>query len=138
MLEELTARIRRLLLRAGVWHGPRTVVTDYGELDINPTQRSVRLRGAAIELTRREFDLLVALVDANGQTLGYQDIARMVWGNTDAARQSLRRVICCLRRKLQSTTGAPNHLLSIRGRGYRLNIRQPRPEAGSDLQSHPD
>ena len=124
LLEELAARTRRLLHRAGVWLGPRVLMTALGQFEINPLKRSVSLGGARLVLTRKEFDLLVVLAAANGSMLSHETILYQVWGDVDdSARQNLRRVIGSLRRKIEPKPKQPSSLVSIRGSGYRLNVQ---------------
>jgi two-component system KDP operon response regulator KdpE len=126
LLEELAARTRRLLHRTGVWLGPRTVTTVLGRLEINGLERSTRLNGEAIMLTRKEFDLLSALAGGDGATLSHEAIQRKVWGDTDSdGRQNLRRLISTLRRKIEPDPNQPVCVLSVRGDGYRLEVRRP-------------
>jgi two-component system KDP operon response regulator KdpE len=121
LLEELAARTRRLLHRAGVCLGPMTLKTGLGQLEINSLERNVRLDGKSLELTRKEFDLLAALAAAKGSTLSHDEILREVWGGEDtSARQNLRRLIGSLRRKIEPEPRHPIYLVSIRGSGYRL------------------
>jgi DNA-binding response OmpR family regulator len=66
LLEELAARIRRLLHRAGVYIEPKVLRTDLGRLEISSLKRIVSLRGVPLALTRREFDLLAVLARPMG------------------------------------------------------------------------
>jgi DNA-binding response OmpR family regulator len=53
LLEELAVRTRRLLHRAGVCLGPLMLKTGLGQLEINSLERSVRLDGKSLMLTRK-------------------------------------------------------------------------------------
>jgi two-component system, OmpR family, KDP operon response regulator KdpE len=123
LLEELAARTRRLLHRAGVCLGPLVLKTGLGQLEINSLERNVRLDGKLLLLTRKEFDLLAALAAAKGSILGHDQILREVWGGDDnSARQNLRRLIGSLRRKIEPEPQHPIYLVSIRGSGYQLTM----------------
>jgi two-component system KDP operon response regulator KdpE len=125
LLEELAARTRRLLHRTGIRLGPRVLSTGLGKLEINSLERSVRLGGAPLALTRKEFDLLAVLANANGCTVSHEIILNEVWGGSDdSARQNLRRVVGSLRRKIEPDPQQPTYLVSLRGSGYRLNARE--------------
>jgi DNA-binding response OmpR family regulator len=131
LLEELSARTRRLLHRAGNHLGPIVWMTGLGALEINSLERRVSLRGALLALTRREFDLLAVLANANGGTVTHEEILSEVWGGKgDTARQNLRRVVGSLRRKIELEPEQPTGLVSLRGSGYRLNVQE---EAGKSL-----
>ena len=131
LLEELAARTRRLLSRAGFSLGPRVLATHIGGLEINTLDRAVRLNGKVITLTRKEFGLLAALAGANGATLSHDEILRQVWGEGDPdARQNLRRVVSSLRRKIEPVPTKPVLLIGIRGSGYQLQaLREPREDS---------
>jgi two-component system KDP operon response regulator KdpE len=130
LLEELAARTRRLLHRVGVPVGPRTLTTSLGALEINSLERSASLHGEPLVLTRKEFDLLAVLVNANGATASHDEILHDVWGGRDnSARQNLRRVVGSLRRKIEPEPEQPILLVSSRGSGYRLNVQSEPGEA---------
>jgi len=125
LLEELAARTRRLLHRAGIHLGPRVLMTGLGELEINSLERRVSLCGVPLSLTRKEFDLLAVLANANGGSVTHEEILSEVWsGLDDGARQNLRRVVGSLRRKIEPEPERPTLLVSLRGSGYRLNVRE--------------
>jgi two-component system KDP operon response regulator KdpE len=125
LLEELAARTRRLLHRTGIFLGPRVLMTGLGRLEINSLERSANLAGERLDLTRKEFDLLTVLANADGGTVNHDEILRAVWrGKDNSARQNLRRVVGSLRRKLEPEPEHPNYLVSVRGSGYRLNVQE--------------
>jgi two-component system KDP operon response regulator KdpE len=125
LLEELAARIRRLLHRAGVYIEPKVLRTDLGRLEISSLKRIVSLRGVPLALTRREFDLLAVLARANGGVVSHGEILREVWGARGAAaRQNLGRVIGSLRRKIEPEPEQPTCLVSLQGTGYQLRVQQ--------------
>jgi two-component system KDP operon response regulator KdpE len=121
LLAEFSARARRLLLRGGTKYRSRSVIHGLGLLEIEPFDRSVRLRGESIALTRKEFGLLAVLVAGRGQILTYDEILRKVWGSDYiGAIQNLRRVVSSLRQKIEPEPARPLYLTSVRGTGYRL------------------
>ena len=78
-----------------------------------------------LSLTRKEFDLLAVLANANGGSVTHEEILSEVWsGLDDGARQNLRRVVGSLRRKIEPEPERPTLLVSLRGSGYRLNVRE--------------
>jgi two-component system, OmpR family, KDP operon response regulator KdpE len=127
LLEELAARTRRLLHRAGVHIAPKVLITGLGRLEISSLKRIVSLRGVPLALTRREFDLLAVLARANGGVVSHGEILREVWGaRGDAKRENLSRVIGRLRRKIEPEPAQPTCLVSVQGTGYRLRAQQER------------
>ena len=121
LLAEFSARARHLMLRRGADYRTRCVIHGLGLLEIEPFDRSVRLRGESIGLTRKEFGVLALLAAGRGQILANDEILRTVWGNGSAgAIQNLRRVISGLRLKIEPDPARPLFLTSVRGIGYRL------------------
>jgi two-component system, OmpR family, KDP operon response regulator KdpE len=124
LLRELAARVRRLLQRAGAWQGPSVLATGLGSIELDPLERKVRIGGAQVLLTRKEFDLLALLVSAEGGTLSHDEIVQRLWRRDHSgARQNLRRTISSLRHKIEPDAAHPAHLVSVRGKGYRLRAR---------------
>jgi DNA-binding response OmpR family regulator len=121
--QELAARARRLLLRAGVWLHPHSVPTPLGTIEIDPLGRTVRFGDQPLELPDREFDLLLVLLSAGGSPVSHEDVLHRVWGRGHPnARQNLRRVVSSLRSRIESCPDRPALLLNVRGLGYRLVV----------------
>jgi two-component system KDP operon response regulator KdpE len=134
LLAEFSARARRLLRRSSMSYRSRTIIEGLGLLEVEPLDRSVRLRGVSIPLTRKEFALLAVLAGANGQVVPYEVILRKVWGSEQLdAIQNLRRVVSSLRRKIEPDPSQPDYLTSVRGSGYRLTAGIAAPEPASSL-----
>lgn len=123
LVQELAARVRRLLLRAGVWLHPHSVPTVLGTIEIDPLARTVRLGGQPLELTGREFDLLLVLLSAGGSPVAHDEVLQRIWGKGyPNARQNLRRVVSSLRARIEGHPERPVLLLNVRGLGYRLVV----------------
>ena len=73
----LLARMEAVLRRAGM---ERTETVTAGAVTVAPEQRTAAVDGAALELTRREFDLLYCFVCNQGRTLSREQILDHVWG----------------------------------------------------------
>ena len=124
---ELVARVQTMLRRprtASVPE-PRQPVEDavrrLAELEVDPDSREVRVDGAAVDLTRTEFDLLAALVSRPGRVLQRETLLREVW-QTDW-EGNLRLVeahMSNLRRKLLAAGLSSPEIRTVRGVGYRL------------------
>lgn len=92
-----------------------------GELEIDPRTRQVTRGGEPVTLTATEFDILWCLVQANGRVLGREEIQTHVWGpGHHGTLRTIDNFMMQLRTKLERDPGDPQHLLTVRGVGYRL------------------
>lgn len=117
--DHVAARIRALLRRGGVdaTEGPLRV----GGLEINPSTRQVTLDGNPVDLTRKEFDLLLALANRHGQVVTKQTLLTEVWQQAYGGGDRTVDVhLSWLRRKLGETAASPRYLHTVRGVGIRL------------------
>lgn len=115
-IEELCARMEAVLRRTRKRaDGPLTA----GPLRIDPATRSVSCRGREVELTRKEFDLLTALVREAGTVIEREHLLLRVWRTTwPGTLRTLEVHIGTLRAKLQ----VPGLIETVRGVGYRLTV----------------
>jgi two-component system, OmpR family, response regulator MprA len=116
-LEELLARLRALLRRAGPADGD---VLRFADIELDPATREVRRGGDSIELTRTEFSLLELFLLNPRQVLTRSIIFERVWGyDFGFGSNSLDVYIGYLRRKTEQG-GKPRLIQTIRGVGYAL------------------
>lgn len=114
-IAELLARTQALLRRYGRLAFPPKQV---GDLVIDQTTRTVTRAGEAIELTRTEWELLVALAQRPGQVLSKMQLLTHVWG-FDAYDANVVEVhLSALRRKIEAH--GPRLVQTVRGMGYVL------------------
>ncbi|WP_341359287.1 response regulator transcription factor [Georgenia sp. M64] len=117
--DQLEARIRAVLRRAGAPgpSGPLTV----GGLVVDPRARTVRLDGADIELSPKEFDLLHYLAERPGEVVKKRELLAEVWNQPyGGADKTVDVHLHWLRRKLGETGDGPRYLHSVRGVGVKL------------------
>jgi DNA-binding response OmpR family regulator len=116
----ILARITALLRRTRtVDDGPSAITV--GELEINPGQRSVALRGEPLQLTRREFDVLAYLAERVGQVISRRELMAEVWHQSRIGEEQTIDVhISWLRRKLGETAAQPRFLHTVRGVGVMM------------------
>jgi two-component system KDP operon response regulator KdpE len=123
--QELIARVRAHLRRSPVSQEVDELAFDGGNLTINFLKREVRLRGNAVELTPKEFDLLSVLARNAGRVMTRGDLADQVWGpNYSGANESLKLYIHYLRKKIEANPAQPEYILTARGVGYRFADKQ--------------
>jgi len=90
-----------------------------GDLEIDPPSREVRLRGARIELSQKEYALLRALAADPTRVFTKDELLRDVWGfRSRGATRTLDSHACRLRRKLH--VGGDRFVVNVWGVGYRL------------------
>jgi two-component system response regulator PrrA len=127
---QLDARIRAVLRRVEVGRQRPTTIT-VGGLAIDLAGRRVHLDGAEVDLTPREFDLLVHLAERPGEVVTKRDLLvevwRQPWGGSD---KTVDVHLSWLRRKLGETAAAPRYLTTVRGVGVRLAAPDPTPQDG--------
>ena len=120
-LPELVARVRAALRRRGADAGDGADgLVRLGTLRIDPAGRTVTRDGAAIELTRTEFDLLVELARHAGQVVARDQLLDRVWGYDYLGDSRLVDVaIGRLRAKVEADPAEPRLILTVRGVGYK-------------------
>ena len=118
---EVIARIRAVLRRAQ--RAPeRLEPMTVGGLEIVPDRREVTLDGAAVDLTRREYDLLERLMRDAGRVVSREDLLNDVWDtNWFGSTKTLDVHVGQLRRKLGDDPAAPSYLRTVRGVGFRMS-----------------
>lgn len=110
-LDELAARIRALLRRAGGRAAPLIV---HGRLEIDPASRQVTLEGRPVELSAREYAILLVLLESAGRALSREQLEQSLYGWGDEVESNTVEVhIHHLRRKLGAEL-----IRTIRGVGY--------------------
>ncbi len=119
-LAELLARVKAVLRRDSIARGGRAKVR-VADLEIDTGTREVRRKGAPVELTATEFDVLSCLVEAAGRVLSREQIQSAVWGPTHhGTPRTVDNFVMQLRMKLEDDPSAARHLLTVRGVGYRF------------------
>ena len=118
-LDELIARLRALLRRSPPVRTSDTMPT-VGPLRIDTAQRQVTVNEREIELTKREYELLLVLAENATIVLSRQRLLELVWGYDFAVDTNVVDVfVGYVRRKLE-VDGAPRLLHTVRGVGFVL------------------
>lgn len=111
---ELLARIR-LRLRDRALGTPEVTVLERGEVSLDVVAREVRLGGAPVTLSAREFSLLRTFLEHPGQVLSREQLIERVWDGAETSSNVVDVYIGYLRHKI----GA-ERIVTVRGLGYRL------------------
>jgi DNA-binding response OmpR family regulator len=111
---ELVARVNALARRAGP---ARPAVLRHADLRLDPGRRAVTRGGRDLDLARKEFGVLHALMAADGDAVTTEELLSSVWdANVDPFSHIVRMTVMKLRRKL----GAPALIETVPGIGYRM------------------
>ena len=117
--EQLEARIRAVLRRVGDDGLVGTI--EVGGLLIDPQAREAGISGRELELTRKEFDLLLYLAERAGTVVGKRELLAEVWRQPyGGADKTVDVHLSWLRRKLGESAAEPVYLHTVRGVGVKL------------------
>jgi len=119
---ELLARIRAQLRRA-VWGGTagEEHCINIGDLSVDTVKRKVIVRSKVVELTAKEYDILITLAANRGRTYTRENLLQIIWGYTHYG--DVRNVdvhIKRLREKIEDDPARPKYVLTRWGAGYYL------------------
>lgn len=114
-MPELAARMRAQLRRARGFETEQTILR-VGEIELDLDARRCSVGGHEAELTRREFDLLGALMRYPGRIHTREQLLELVWGSGSIGPKTVDAHVAALRRKL----GSAISIATLRGLGYRL------------------
>jgi DNA-binding response OmpR family regulator len=116
----LAARIRALLRRAGAVPARRTALR-FGQVEVLPDEGVVKVGGEEVHLTKTEFRLLVELASTPGRVFSREQLLETVWGYDYFGDGRIVDVhVRRLRVKIEPDPATPRHVLTVRGRGYKL------------------
>jgi two-component system alkaline phosphatase synthesis response regulator PhoP len=115
LAHEVVARVRAQLRRARGFEAD-TDTLRAGVVELDRRARRCTVRGQQIDLTRREFDLLEALLANPGRVCTRDQLLDAAWGSRYVSEKTVDVHIAGLRRKL----GDALHVSTLRGVGYRL------------------
>lgn len=119
-MKELVARIR-VALRHRLQQQGEKPVFQTGDLSVDLVKRIVRVGGAEVKLSPKEYDILRILVQHAGKVLTHRYLLEQVWGgSTDV--QYLRVYVRQLRQKIERTPDQPQYITTETGVGYRLRV----------------
>ncbi|MDQ3455110.1 MAG: response regulator transcription factor [Actinomycetota bacterium] len=118
---ELVARIRAVLRRHGDSEKPEPAALEAGPVRLDPERHVVTVRGEAVPLPLKEFDLLELLLRNVGRVLTRGQLIDRVWGadyvgDTKTLDVHVKR----LRAKIEPDPTSPRHVVTVRGLGYKF------------------
>jgi DNA-binding response OmpR family regulator len=119
---ELVARVRAVTRRVRqATTVDRPLHLRAGDLEIDRERYEVRMKGRAVDVTRKEFELLATLVAAPGRVFGREELLDLVWGRDGFVEPRTVDVhLARLRSKFVSARLTAPPIETVRGVGYRL------------------
>ena len=121
---ELIARIKAILRRVSLESSPEPVAEDRlecGPLSICTRDHRVTLRGSEVELTSREFDLLLHFARQPGRVFRRAELLDEVWGyGHDGYEHTVNSHINRLRAKIEDNPAQPSRITTVWGVGYKF------------------
>ena len=129
-LRELVARMRAVLRRSGEHaesaQGAESSVVEVGDVTVDVDRHRVFVRGTEVSLRRKEFELLLLLMDNAGRVLTRDTLIDRIWGSDYVGdTKTLDVHVKRLRNHIELDPSAPAIITTVRGVGYRFEA-QPR------------
>jgi DNA-binding response OmpR family regulator len=128
---ELQARVKALLRRSSLSKknqaqstpqaSPSQEKLSFGELSIDTVSRIVILNGKSLDLTAKEFELLLHFAKQPGRAFTRLQLLDAVWGTTfEGYEHNVNTHINRLRNKVERNPAEPQFIITVRGVGYRF------------------
>lgn len=120
---EVVARVRSVLRRTNDNTVASEMLTEFGNITVDPARWVVTKDGTNIELPRKEFELLNCFLAHPGEALTREDLLQKVWSSStewqdpSTVTVHVRR----LRGRLENDPSTPAHFMTVFGVGYRFD-----------------
>jgi two-component system, OmpR family, alkaline phosphatase synthesis response regulator PhoP len=124
-VRELQARVKALLRRAEMSppaeDASASAEMQFGDLVIYPARRAIEIGGGSVDLTAKEFDLLLLFARNPGRAYSRKDLLDQVWGyQYEGYSHTVNTHINRLRAKLGDDPSEPRFIKTVWGHGYRF------------------
>lgn len=120
-VKELCARVKAVLRRSRRQEAEEEKVLTSGNLAVDISRHMVKKDGAPVELTAKEFDLLVMLMKNRGKVLTRDTLLDKVWGvEYYGDTRTVDVHVRYLRQKVENNPEVPVYIQTVRGVGYRF------------------
>ena len=122
-MRELMARIRAMLRRVEI----QTVIPEtplsFGDLEVDTLHHVITRAGNTLNLSPKEFDLLVFLTSNKGLVFSRDQLLEKVWGyDYSGDTRTVDVHIRWLREKIEANSEEPKRLITVRGVGYKFEV----------------
>lgn len=125
-IPELMARVKAQFRRLDAFQdsAPQGRLS-VGDLEIEPDKHRVTLAGRAVELTAKEFDLLLHFASHPGRVYNRAELLDQVWGYSyEGYEHTVNSHINRLRSKIEADPAKPQYIMTVWGVGYKFNEAQ--------------
>jgi two-component system, OmpR family, response regulator RegX3 len=120
---ELLARIKAVLRRGAEADELAPSVLEAGPVRMDVERHAVSVRGREVKLPLKEFDLLEILLRNAGRVLTRGQLIDRVWGSDYVGdTKTLDVHVKRLRAKVETDPSAPEHIVTVRGLGYKYDL----------------
>ncbi len=125
-IPELLARVKGQFRRLGALQTtPQTSQLQFGDLLIEPEKHRITLGGKKIDLTAKEFDLLMHFANHPGRVYSRTELLDQVWGYSyEGYEHTVNSHINRLRTKIEADPAKPHYIITVWGVGYKFNEEQ--------------
>ncbi len=121
-IKELAARIRALLRRSRMSGSDESEKMEVNGIYIDVPGHIVKKNGSKVDLTAKEFSLLLTLIENSGNVLSRDRLLDLVWGTEYFGDTRTVDVhIRYLRQKIEDDPDDPRRIITVRGYGYKFN-----------------
>jgi len=123
---ELAARVKAILRRVEALAAPHTEnkLIECAPMRIDVEKRQVSIGGAQVELTAKEFDLLLHFAENPGRVFTRSQLLDRVWGYTHSGYEhAVNSHINRLRAKIEKNPNQPEYIQTVWGVGYKFRDR---------------
>jgi two-component system response regulator RegX3 len=122
-MAELIGRIRAILRRRELDRSGRTRTLHIGSLELDPMRHEARVDDEPKRLTPSEFKLLLLLAEQPERVFSRREIMQHLWDSEYVGDQRACDIhISNLRQKLERDPARPEHIVTVRGVGYKLAV----------------
>jgi len=124
-VRELLARVKALFRRMDVFSNPKQnekTTIERADIRIDLEKRTVFIAEKIIDLTVKEFDLLVQFIENPGRVYTRTQLLDLVWGyGHEGYEHTVNSHINRLRNKIENNPAKPQYILTVWGLGYKFN-----------------
>ncbi len=121
-LRELLARVKAILRRSSITEEQINEKIEVGRLKVNLKTYEAFSDNKPVKMSAREIEVLSYLYRYKGESVDRFDIMNDVWEtNSDVTTRTIDNFIVRLRQKIELDPSHPKHILTIHGKGYKLN-----------------